>query len=115
MKMTLSEYLDEKYEHAVRYSRCVLSDDGLHILKWDTALGVQPTTAQIEADMPAQEALKSKREKMRELANTDAGMFRVTEDIWDVLKAKNLVTDADLPLGTVAKLANRKSLREAIR
>lgn len=116
MLMGLSEYLELRYPRSIFGSHCMVSADGTTITKWDeTRYGPQPTPEQIVADMPAVLVLKTKREKMKELKKTDAGMARVTEDIWDVLKAKNLVSDLDLPATSAAKLANRRALREALK
>lgn len=45
------------------------------------------------------------------LADTDKGMIRVVEDIWEALKAKGLVADADLPSEALDKMNARKALR----
>jgi hypothetical protein len=46
-----------------------------------------------------------------EFAAPDTSFVRVIEDVRDVLKAKGLVADADLPQAAQDKLAARKSLR----
>lgn len=115
MKITLSQYLELKYPQSISWSRVIVSEDGMTITKWDDSYGAQPTPEQIEVDMPAMELVKSKREKMKELQKTDAGIIRVIEDIWTVLKAKNIVTDADLPTTSAAKIQTRKNLRDSIK
>jgi hypothetical protein len=115
MAIGLSEYLEMKYPKSILFSKIIVSEDNSVIKKWDDSFGQQPTPEQITADMPSMEVLKTKREKSKELAATDTGMIRVVEDIWQVLKGKNLVTDADLPTASAAKLAARKTLRDAIK
>jgi hypothetical protein len=45
------------------------------------------------------------------LAETDAGMARFAEDLFDALKTKGVLTDDDMPAAAVEKVEKRKELR----
>jgi hypothetical protein len=47
----------------------------------------------------------------RELKNTDSAMARMSEDIWEVLKAKGIVEDADLPNIPKQRVEARRNAR----
>ncbi len=49
------------------------------------------------------------------LMRTDLGMARVIEDLFEALKAKGVLADADLPRESLEKLTERELLREAVR
>ena len=49
-----------------------------------------------------------------QLAATDANMLRITEDVIDILVAKNIIKITDLPVSVQDKLTERKSLRAQI-
>lgn len=50
--------------------------------------------------------------KAGQLVLADNGLQRLAEDIWAVLKAKNLVSDADLPKVVAGRLKMREGLRK---
>jgi hypothetical protein len=60
--------------------------------------------AEYAADAP-------KRAARAALQTSDARMARVAEDIIDLLKAKGLIADADLPVSVTALIAERKTAR----
>lgn len=51
------------------------------------------------------------RDTHKELASTDAGTIRLSEDLVDILIAKGLITLDDLPTKAKEKINNRKALR----
>lgn len=91
---------------------CVHSTDPRwsRFLEWNAKQPVPLDTSDHPPPVPTAKELAA-----TQLAATDNSMIRVIEDIWSALKSKNLVTDADLPAASADKLANRKTLREALR
>lgn len=69
------------------------------------------TEAEKEQDRILQEAEEAKQK----LAETDADMIRVIEDVIDVLIAKKIIDFKDLPEVVQEKLNERKSSREKIK
>ncbi len=65
-----------------------------------------------EIPEPADDADAMRREETKvELASSDARMARATEDLWDALIAKGVLTARDLPKEAADLITNRKSLR----
>lgn len=69
------------------------------------------TEAEKEADRKQQE----KQEALQKLAETDAKMARVIEDIIDVLVAKKVIDYNDLAQEVQDKINERKLLREKLK
>lgn len=89
-----------------------------NIANYRAAIEKARKNAMDEAEMErgkAYDALPESEKAKRELIISDGSMIRVIEDIWNILKAKKLANDDDLPNDFVrAKLANRRSLREKL-
>ncbi|MEW6775043.1 MAG: hypothetical protein AB1405_01995 [Bdellovibrionota bacterium] len=74
----------------------------------------KPTWEEIEAAWPeAQKQIEAEGKKER-LAATDGGMMRLSEDLVDALLRKGVIAETDLPTEAVAKLQERRTLREGI-
>lgn len=84
----------------------------------DDYTSIEPTSVDVwdaatERWMTDQAAVAkaTRRRALSELAESDAGLVRGLEDLIEVLKAKQVLTDADLPAELCARLTRRKELR----
>ena len=68
----------------------------------------------IEAATAEDIAARDRETAIAELAATDAGMARVAEDLVEILLAKSLIQESDIPRAVRDKIAARKALRASI-
>jgi hypothetical protein len=92
--------------------KCITDQWGFPYFKYENKKVVETTAYDAQRLLKAEETEKAK--KVQQLAATDSNMQRITEDIIDLLIAKNIIKKTDMPAEVQAKLDERKALREEI-
>ena len=99
---------------AVASQQALAAYDAAHARVQAARIGLAGHTATLAIFTDAWAAFQAnapKRAARAALQASDARMARVAEDIVDLLKAKGLIADADLPVSVRALVAERKAAR----
>lgn len=94
------------------YNLDVFNKDMLPQYKYENGVVSLKTEEEIYTEAVNKEI--TKRDKISQLSRTDSGLIRVIEDLIDILKSNNIITDETIPTAAKSKIDARKQLREEI-
>jgi len=66
-------------------------------------------TSQWEIDL-----VQENEDLKRQIDNSDKDVIRIIDDLFTVLKTKNIIVDEDFDASVITKLTNRKNIRDTL-